>query len=122
MVRAATKRRGLAAILLGGTALVGLATGVAFCRAPVTSQPSPSATGAVATAMPSVGRHSSKQVRPRLHLNTATSRELRQLPGVGELLAQRIIAGRPYRSLDELSRVKGLGKERAEAIKRVAAP
>lgn len=45
----------------------------------------------------------------RLHLNRATQAELEALPKVGPTLAARIVAGRPYRSVDDLDRVKGIG-------------
>lgn len=45
----------------------------------------------------------------RLNLNTATQEQLEALPDVGPALAQRIIAGRPYRSLKDLDAVKGVG-------------
>ena len=37
-----------------------------------------------------------------VELNSATAEELANLPGVGEATAKKIIAGRPYKSIDEL--------------------
>jgi len=53
----------------------------------------------------------------RVNLNTATAAELQTLPGVGPAYAREIIAARPFRSVDELSRLKGLGPARVEAIR-----
>ncbi|MDJ1171012.1 phospholipase D-like domain-containing protein [Roseofilum sp. BLCC_M154] len=47
-----------------------------------------------------------------VNLNTATSEELQALPGIGETLAERIIAFRqqqPFTSLEDLDRVRGVG-------------
>jgi DNA uptake protein ComE-like DNA-binding protein len=40
----------------------------------------------------------------KLDLNKATSAQLEELPGIGPALSKRIIAGRPYKSLDDLSK------------------
>jgi competence protein ComEA len=50
----------------------------------------------------------------RVNLNTATAAELEELPGVGPVLAQRIIAYREknggFRSVEELKEVPGIGE------------
>ena len=43
--------------------------------------------------------------------NTATVDQIMLLPGIGEVLAERIVEGRPYKSLDDLRRVPGIGEK-----------
>ena len=50
-----------------------------------------------------------KKPRVQINPNTADLDSLRQLPGVGPALAQRILEGRPYMSSDDLRRVPGFG-------------
>lgn len=52
-----------------------------------------------------------------LDLNTATERELQSIKGIGPILAKRIIAGRPYRTVDDLLKIKGIGPKRLEKIR-----
>ena len=52
----------------------------------------------------------SQDEAPILNPNSATEEELRQLPGVGPQLAVRIVEGRPYRSLEDMRKVTGLGE------------
>jgi competence protein ComEA len=49
-------------------------------------------------------------------LNTASEKELEEIKGVGPATAKKIIAGRPYKSVDELSKA-GLTAKQVEAIK-----
>lgn len=53
----------------------------------------------------------------RVNLNTATQEQLEALPKVGPALAQKIIAGRPYRSLADLDNVKGVGEATLRELK-----
>ncbi len=57
-----------------------------------------------------------------LNLNQLSVEELCLIPGVGESLAQEIIAYREkrkgFRSVDELRKVKGIGEKRYDTIKR----
>ena len=55
--------------------------------------------------------------RERLDLNLAGPKELERLPGFTEALSRRIIAHRPYRKIDDLVRMKVLGRKELAAIK-----
>jgi competence protein ComEA len=52
----------------------------------------------------------------RVDVNSADVKTLETLPGIGSTLADRIVAGRPYHSFDDLSKVKGLSKSKINAI------
>ena len=52
-----------------------------------------------------------------VNLNTATQTELEALPGVGKKLSSEIIAKRPFKSIDDLKEVKGVGDAKFEKLK-----
>lgn len=57
----------------------------------------------------------------RLDVNRATAGELERLPGIGAVLAQRIVEWRRERgafaSVDDLNHVKGIGEKKLQRIK-----
>ena len=57
-----------------------------------------------------------KAVAALVDLNSASEKELEAIKGVGPATAKKIIAGRPYKSVDELSKA-GLNAKAIEGIK-----
>lgn len=57
----------------------------------------------------------------RLDLNRATAEDLEQLPGIGPVLARRIVEWRrghgAFKSVDDLNHVKGIGEKKLRQLK-----
>ena len=82
----------------------------------------------VATADFSAPQHNAvpsaeDRVLLRIDLNRADSRELTLLPGVGPVLARRILENRRrqghFSSIDDLDRVHGIGKKTIEGLRAI---
>ena len=56
-----------------------------------------------------------------ININKATVEELQTLPGIGPIVAQRIVKHRenigPFNSIEELKNIRGIGERRFELIK-----
>ncbi len=53
---------------------------------------------------------------PPYDLNTASREQLQRIPGIGATISARIIAGRPYSSVQELLDIAGIGPKKLEII------
>jgi competence protein ComEA len=60
-------------------------------------------------------------VRAIVSLNAATAEELAQLPGIGPVRAEAIVADRrrhgPFRRIEDLERVPGIGSATVERLR-----
>jgi competence ComEA-like helix-hairpin-helix protein len=83
-------------------------SGQALKAASATPQPSASASHPHAKETPTLGK---------IDINTATEKELRSVPGIGPVMAARIIAARPFRSADDLKKVNGIGDKNYAKIR-----
>jgi len=52
-----------------------------------------------------------------IDLNAATLEELQSVKGIGRVTAERIIAARPFTSVEDLKRVKGIGDKKLEQFR-----
>ncbi len=62
-----------------------------------------------------------KKTPPPVNVNTATVEELAKLPGVGEVIAQRIVSHREksgkFKKVDELLVIRGISRKRLEKLR-----
>jgi len=73
----------------------------------------------MASPAPTAGRAQEKQ--GKLDLNRATAEELQGLPGIGPVLAQRVVDQRTthglFHTVDDLRDIKGIGKKRMDQLR-----
>jgi DNA uptake protein ComE-like DNA-binding protein len=65
----------------------------------------------------SASRFSGISRHEKLIINTAGAGELDTLPGIGPALAERIIAARPFASVDELAEIPGISMKKIDAFR-----
>ena len=84
-----------------------LAIGLAFAHAPAGAGTTTTAT-TTTTAKPAA--------MPKVDVNGASKNELMKLPGIGDALADKIVANRPYHSKSDLTNKKVLTQKEYSAI------
>ena len=91
-------------ISLFAVCAIALATTVAFAQDSAAPAPSKEKSAAVAPAKTGHAKtHKSMTPKtPPTDINSATKEDLMKLPGIGDAVADKIIAGRPYKTKAEL--------------------
>ena len=80
--------------------------------------PLPSPSTAAVGSVESQRSHGKEKIElGRIDINTATEKELKMIPGIGPVMAARIIAARPFRSADDLKKVSGIGDKEYTQIR-----
>jgi competence protein ComEA len=74
------------------------------------------ASGATPAAAQQTAAPPAKAAGATVDLNTASMKDLEELPGVGEATAKKIVAGRPYSSVDDLSKA-GISKSTIDKLR-----
>lgn len=61
-----------------------------------------------------------KKGNTKIDLNKASKEEIMSIKGVGESLAENIIKARPFKTWDDVDKVKGIGDAKLKEIKKEA--
>ena len=81
----------------------------------------PTSTAKPVETKPKENKPAENKVTFPVNINSASKGELDALPGIGEVLAQRIIdyrsANGPFQSVDELIKIKGIGEKTLAKLK-----
>jgi len=81
------------------------------------SRPSPMLIPSISSRRNPASHPKEKTPLGRIDINAATEKELTTVPGIGHVMAARIIAARPFRSADDLKRVSGIGDKKYAQIR-----
>ncbi|MBQ2893441.1 MAG: ComEA family DNA-binding protein [Oscillospiraceae bacterium] len=96
----------LIAMIIFASILIGFFLGRNTGRSPILISKLPETTASAGAEKPA----------EKININTADADQLQKIPGIGEVLAQRIIDFRnengPFQTVSELTRVDGIGLDR----------
>jgi competence protein ComEA len=96
-----------------------LLVGVAFVASPTASAAKKKSTDAsTASTDPKSDKASTKT--EKVNLNTADEKDIAAAKGVGDKLAKELVKNRPYKTWDDVSKVKGVGTgKKLDSLKKV---
>src|SRR5437667_642932 len=76
----------------------------------ISATPAPASSTAAISPVEVKKSHAKEKIElGKIDINSATEKELKMIPGIGPVMAVRIIAARPFRSADDLKKVNGIG-------------
>ena len=111
----------VAALVLSAVPVIaqnsGATTGASSAPAKSSATPAKTSTTAPASSSKSSAGKSSASSASKLDVNAATADQLKTLPGIGDVTAQKIIAGRPYRAKNDLVSKKIISQSEYDSIK-----
>src|SRR5262249_51642022 len=121
-----------AVAVLGLSSIFGMAWSILHTTAPTPAAPAPKPIAApllspvqpeptADSAPPAPKPPAPPTIARRVNINTATAPQLELLPGIGPRLAERIIDDRtahgPFKRIDDLDRVKGIGPQTLQKLR-----
>ncbi len=110
------QQRGLIILVAVGLVASGLVLLLPRTKTPATRLHDPIEITGVRILLPTFS-----DVENKVNVNTASAEQLIELPGIGDVLAARIVAYReehgPFESLDDLKQVSGIGDKLVEKIR-----
>ncbi len=111
--------RSRAALLAGLLVSAFVGTGIYFAR--IDHMPPPSLFVTARYSGAPVFRPAPTYPKGLIDVNRADEKTLDTLPGIGKVIAARIVEERPYHYLEDLMHVKGIGDKRLAAMRALIA-
>jgi competence protein ComEA len=107
----------LGARVFASVAIMALAATVLLAQTKDTKSKAAGSSSTAKASTPTAKKTSSKPAAEKLDINAATRDQLKELPGIGDATADKIIAGRPYRAKNDLVKRKIVSESTYEGIK-----